>query len=281
MGGARYRIALPLAIYPTILVKYWKPWGTLQHACRHVSRIRKVAESVYLSTGGYSMLFKKAVSICTIATQLSFVLSISAASADTGVPSSPESNLVSPVLTLKGLGLSDKDLQAQLSGALKNYNTTAPKDGRAERLQTALVDLNILTVQQARDFAQGADQIEKSLDQTTVANTDQAQKALQSQLALFMKINPVGAQFSACTAGIITTVAGVAAVVTGLVLAFDNPTCHPDYNNGYTCYQQQCQTCYDYYGNPYQCNCYDYQDTCYPTTCDNPSDYPYRTAGKI
>lgn len=225
------------------------------------------------------MMFKKAVSICTIATQLSFVVGISAASADTGVASTAESNLVTTVLTLKGMGLSDKDLQAQLTGALQNYNSTAPKDGRADRLQTALVDLNILTAQQATSFAQGADQIEKSLGQTSVSSTAQAEQALAAQLNLFMRINPVGAQFSACTAGIITTVAGVAAVVTGLILAFDNPTCHPDYNNGYTCYEQQCQTCYDYNDNPYQCNCYNYANTCYPTKCDNPNDYPYRTAG--
>jgi hypothetical protein len=217
-----------------------------------------------------------------VATQLGLVPGVSPAWAATqSNTASPERALVESVLTFKALDLSQKDLNQQLEGTLKSYDQTAPAQGRDERLQAAFVDLRLMTPQQAETFTAGVRQAESNLASQQLPTPEAHSQALQAQLALFAKLNPVGAQFSACTVGWSLSVAGAVAAIVGITLANDNPTCHSDLNAGYSCTEQQCQTCYDQNNDPYQCDCYDYQSTCYPTVCDRPGYYPHRQGGNI
>ena len=225
-------------------------------------------------------MLNKSISLCLIASQL--VIGAPAAfAADRANEVTAERQLVETVLTLKGLGLSDKDMHQQLEGTLKAYDQKAPQDGRDARLEQAFVDMRILSPQQAQTFVDGTRAAEANMAAHSLPTPEAHARALQSQLELFARINPVGAQFSACTVGWAVAAAGVVAVIAGLVIANNNPTCHPDYNNGYSCQEQRCQTCYDQNDNSYQCNCYEYWDTCYPTTCDRPGYYPNRQEGNI
>jgi hypothetical protein len=225
-------------------------------------------------------MLKKILSLSLIVSQLGFT---SAALAD--VPASPaERALLQNVLTLKGLDLSHEELQRQISGAVKQYDDTAPTEGRTDRLQTALVDLELMTAQQASTFTAGVRTAEAGLESQQLPTAEAQAKALQAQLELFAKINPVGAQFAGvCAVGWSLGVAGVVAAITGAVLYHNNPTCHADTANGYSCQQEDCSNCNtdgtDGYGN--ECYCHDYTSTCYPTVCDKPDYYPDRTAGSI
>ena len=67
-------------------------------------------------------------------------------------------------------------------------------------------------------------------------------QALRAELDLFSRINPVGAQFSACTVGWSLSVAGAVAVIVGLIVATNNPTCHDDLAHGYDCSGERCST---------------------------------------
>jgi hypothetical protein len=225
-------------------------------------------------------VFKKSVSSFLIVSQL--CLGANFAFAGDQLPEmTAERQLVETVLTLKGLALSDQDMHRQLEATLKAYDGKAPAEGRTERLEKAFVDMRILSPQQARTFGQGTRDAEEALARQDLPTPEAHARALQAQLELFARINPVGAQFSACTLGWSLTAAGVVAVIVGLIVANDNPTCHPDYNRGYSCQHESCRTCYDYDNRPYDCDCHYYTDTCYPTTCDIPGYYPNRQAGNI
>jgi len=224
-------------------------------------------------------MWKKTVSTFLICSQLCFTAGISAAQADPTV--SAEHSLVRNVLMLKSLALSDQDMKRQLESTIERYDAEAPAQGRTERLQEALVDLGMLTSQQARSYTSGVVAADAAIAAQQIPNAQAHQRALEAQLELFARINPVGAQFSMCTAGTIVTIGGVAALITGLYLATNNPTCHKDYHAGYSCEREVCQSCTDRDGMPYDCNCRYYTTTCYPTICDIPDYYPQRDAGTI
>jgi hypothetical protein len=204
--------------------------------------------------------------------------------ADDPAPS-PESTLMQTLLTLKGLDLSKQEMQLEMSKVVANYDQAAPVDGRSDRLQTALVDLEIMTVQQAKAFVGRANQAEATVE--TAPTAEAKAQALQDQLTLFGRINPVGAQFSAaCTVGLVATLGGIMTMFIGYDDATTNPTCHPDQSKPYSCEQQVCQQCSDGYddnGNAqyHQCNCTYVNETCYPTVCDKPDYYPHARRGHI
>jgi len=224
-------------------------------------------------------MLKKVTSILMVCAQLCLVLQARPSWADeTG---SPEGSLVRTVLLLKSLDLSTKDLQKQMEAALKRYDSQAPAEGRTERLEAALVDLGILTPQQARSYTSGTRAADAALAAQQLPTPEAQGRALREQLDLFARINPVGAQFSSCTAGYISVVGGIIAVMVGVGVASNNPTCHDDKANGYDCAQEDCDTCYDHDGSSYECRCHAYMTTCYPTICDIPDYYPHRTAGTI
>jgi hypothetical protein len=162
---------------------------------------------------------------------------------------------------------------------MQDYNAKAPAEGRTERLQNAFVEMRIMTQQQAATFTQGVRQAEESLAGQSFASPEAEGQAIQAQLELFARLNPVGAQYSACEWGWGLVIGGGVAALVGVLVADENPTCHPDYNRGYSCQKERCSTCRDSDGYSYDCNCYWYWTTCYPQTCDRPGYYPYRDEG--
>src|SRR5262249_52679500 len=141
-------------------------------------------------------VLKKSISLCLIASQLA--MGAPAFAGDRANEVTAERQLVETVLTLKGLGLSDKDMHLQLEATLKAYDQKAPQDQRDSRLQQAFVDMRILSPQQAKTFIDGTRTAEANMAAQNLPTPEAHARALQAQLELFARINPVGAQFSAC-----------------------------------------------------------------------------------
>jgi hypothetical protein len=93
-------------------------------------------------------VLRKFVAICMVGAQLSLVTSLPAAHASERA-SNAELRLLETVITLKGLGLKEKELTQQLEAALEQYNRNAPTEGRSERLESALVGMGVFTLSQA------------------------------------------------------------------------------------------------------------------------------------
>jgi hypothetical protein len=213
--------------------------------------------------------------MCMVGAQLCLVANLSAHASEPVV--NHERSLLETVITLKGLGLSERDLGQQVEAALAHYNSTAPTEGRNERLSAALVDLQVFTRQQAAKFSADARFAEASLAGAHVANDADAVAAVRAQVELLSRLSLNGAQFSSCTLGWTLSIGGVITAVVGLALYTENPTCHPDYNRPYGCYREHCRSTGPDGGE----QCYDRYETCYPTVCDSPGYYPYREAGTI
>jgi hypothetical protein len=219
-------------------------------------------------------MFNKFISLCLIGIQLTLVTGVSGAqAADRSL--SAELSLLETVLTLRGLGLQEQELNRQIGATLERYNRTAPAEGREERLQAALVEMQVLTPQQARGFGAEARAAQARLAGVD-ASVDRQTAALRAQVELLSRISLNGAQFSSCGLGAGLIIGGVVSAFVGLALREHNPTCHSDLTRGYECYiEDSCTSADDY-------NCgAGYWSTCYPEVCDVPDYYPNRPAGNI
>jgi hypothetical protein len=227
-------------------------------------------------------MLKKAICTITILAQTGAMSAATAVLADTAVPETAESNLVRTVLTLKGLDLPANEMKSQVDSAVKRYVDTSPSTGRAERLETALVDFEIMTPQQAKNFTSGVNAADANVASQSIPTPEAYEAALKAQMELFAKVNPVGAQFSACTTAWVLTAGGAIIAFVGAALASYNPTCHEDTTQpGWDCSYNSCDSCTDSGGDSYDCNCHWVNDTCYPTKCDDPNDYPHERSGNI
>ena len=155
------------------------------------------------------MFFKKAVSICLIASQFGLASTVFAGgSTAMTISRTPEATLLQDVIALQGANLSDKDMQTQVRTALSEYASTSQEEGRSERLKQALVDMNVYTPAQAASFLADAETLN-----TNIAHNEMTAETAVSNLA---GLHPMGAQFSACAITLaVTGLAGLTAVITG------------------------------------------------------------------
>jgi hypothetical protein len=116
--------------------------------------------------------------------------------------SSAEVTLLSNAIAIGGEGLSQTETQTLLAQAVHTYEETAPADGRADRLQNALSELNVMTPEQARDFRSSTDTSE----------------SLQSVLS-----NMPGAQFSGYCKSMYEGYGAFAAISEGMIAYTGHP----------------------------------------------------------
>ena len=131
-------------------------------------------------------------------------IGISFASAD---DVSAESTLLSNAIALKAQGISQESKQQELQAEIQDYQQTAPVAGREDRMEQALVQLKIMTADQASTFRAEADSI--------VATGGDGEADLLNQSIQNALTNSQGAQYSTCEK---TTTADVSLAVAGGVL---------------------------------------------------------------
>ena len=162
----------------------------------------------------------KIVSVFLIGSQIATV-STSLASPNMAV--TPETTLISQVITLQGSGLTQSQLQDQVTQVAKNYLVSAPAEGRTERLEQAMVDADIYTPAQAKSFA----------DDTAAATSQIGENSSSAQVSRMIgeliSSHPAGAQFSACDASYALAVPGYlgAFVLFSMALVAGNGNCMP------------------------------------------------------
>ena len=115
---------------------------------------------------------------------------------------SPETTFLTQVIASSGENLSSSELQSRMQSVTKTYLESAPANGREDRLQTALVELRVMTPDQALSFRSAMSaNLREQMDSAAVYG------AVQRVLA-----NMPGAQFSSyCETNLLA--AGLVAVV--------------------------------------------------------------------
>jgi hypothetical protein len=220
-------------------------------------------------------VLKKIVSVALIGTQLSLLCP----TAHAGAPGArAERELLETVLTLKGLALSENELARQLPQAVDRYLRSAAPEGREERLQVALVELGVLTRQQARRFAAESKAAQERLATRDSGATPEArqQAAVQAQIEVLSALSLNGAQFAGsstagCALGTVSLLAGIGLLIWGYERYANNPTCHSDHSQPYSCREEACDRDGEF--------CHWVETTCYETVCDQPDYYPERSSG--
>jgi len=166
-------------------------------------------------------MYKKIVFAVLVLAQLSLAANALAAA-------TPEMTLFENSLALTGENLSQQELQTRLADLLAGYEKTAALTGQAERMEQALVSLNLYTPQQAHQLALEAEDFG--------ANTKQAgfsESAATAELVRLAGRLPAGAQFSACDlAGQEMLWGGFAGVVGGLLWACFTSNVNGDISSG-------------------------------------------------
>jgi hypothetical protein len=130
-----------------------------------------------------------------LAATLVAALTFTSASADSAASpaTSPEVHLLSSVIALSGQSLAKPEAQRQLKDALVRYDETAPREGRDERTEEALVSLGVSTPEQARQFSRDV-QAMNELHSPTLIQAEMAKIISRAK----------GAQFSICDAAGVT-----------------------------------------------------------------------------
>jgi hypothetical protein len=142
------------------------------------------------------MLRKKLIAEGVIVLQL--ITSLIGISASHAEAPSAEFNLLSSVITLRGEALSQKSLQQRLKNDIQNYKDTAPFEGREDRMQQALVQLKIMTAEQANSLRTGIDSdVQSKIGENTHLSQQENETLMDRSLQTALS-NMQGAQFSAC-----------------------------------------------------------------------------------
>jgi hypothetical protein len=138
------------------------------------------------------MIFRKSVCAAMIVSQLGLFAPAFAASTTDAPLVSPEATLIQSVMALQGAGLPKDLLQAQYSGAIAAYTATAPAENRDQRMETALIDMKIVTAQQMTALSE---QVNADLSAQSNASLSAAS---QAELQNLLMAPPAGAQYSFC-----------------------------------------------------------------------------------
>ena len=126
---------------------------------------------------------------------------------------SAEMNLLQSAIALQGQSLSPQEEQAQISALVANYAKTASIEGQEQRMEQALVSLNMYTADQAHSLMSS---VEASSQNLSAANNEEALQANLSQEISSLAANyPAGAQYSRCDLGTAVGLSSTAAFVTG------------------------------------------------------------------
>jgi len=166
------------------------------------------------------MIFRKSICAAMIISQLGlFAPAFAASTADAPVIS-PEATLIQSVMALQGAGLSKDLLQAQYSGAIAAYTATAPAENRDQRMETALVDMKIMTTQQMTALSQ---QVNTDLGAQSTTSNSNLSAASQAELQNLLMAPPAGAQYSFCqTATVVFAGTWVGAMSLAIAGKIDN-----------------------------------------------------------
>lgn len=163
-------------------------------------------------------MFKKPISLLLCISQISMVSISWADQAPAATPvQTPEITLLTSVIGLQGMALPQADLQNKLNAAYTQYSTTAPLEGRQNRLQSALVTMHISTPEQAQAFTTGLQASVQRVATANLTSADQAKTLMTAELQTLAKISPAGAQFSGCDVGMVLGIGGMAVMAGGLV----------------------------------------------------------------
>lgn len=124
-----------------------------------------------------------------------------------GANVTPEETLIQEAIVLQGSHLPQNELQNQLTAAISDYEAKAPVENREQRLEQAIVAMNMMTPQQAANLTQ---QVSADLGKNAATPDLELQNPLMTSAS--------GAQFSACTvAGAVFVAAWAGAM--GIVLS--------------------------------------------------------------
>ena len=138
-------------------------------------------------------MFKKMVLSVLILAQLSFAGgALAAETAALPTATNPELTLFENSIAITGENLPRPEMQMRLAQAFSEYEKTADPAGQTERMEEALVALNLYTSQQAHQLAREAKTLSAGATEANFSQTTSAEiLRLASQY-------PAGAQFSAC-----------------------------------------------------------------------------------
>lgn len=120
--------------------------------------------------------------------------------ADVAAPS-PEFVLLQDTIALSGMTLSPSEENDQVNVVITRYLATAPTEGQAQRLQQALIDLNMTTPQEAAAIVTDAQSL--NADLSANAPLQQQNDRITHSIVQLVARHPfMGAQFStACEVG--------------------------------------------------------------------------------
>jgi len=149
--------------------------------------------------------FKSTMSLVLVASQ--FGLSAATWGAPSDAPT-PETILLQNAMAIQGSALSSDVMQSQLKDVIADYASTAPTDGRSERLQSALVDMGIYTPDQVATLSQ---ETQATAERLAGDDSSIQQEKLNAEMNQILQIQPKGAQFSACDFGQYFGAAGILA----------------------------------------------------------------------
>jgi len=154
--------------------------------------------------------FKNLVTLLIIASQIQFTVALAAT--PTVTPVTPELELIANLLALQGQDSHSAQIQGQILSLMEHYKETAPVAGQQDRIQEAMVDLNLYSPAQVEEMK---NQLQQSYENTSSLNN--AVMGILSQ-------NPQGAQFSGCDA---VTVAGIVGGFGGLAVSITSMALQP------------------------------------------------------
>jgi hypothetical protein len=150
-------------------------------------------------------LFFSLVSMSLIVSQ-TFSLAVFA---DTRAEITPEETLVTTIIASQG-SMRTQEAQNSISAAIANYSETAPQANRLERLEKALVEMNVMTTARVQRIVQESD---------SAAEKSQDMQSLSADiLNQVLSTGSPGAQFSSCAtrvlvgSGLVIGAAGLYAV---------------------------------------------------------------------
>jgi len=141
-------------------------------------------------------MFKKVVSSVLIVSQIGLV---SGAFAASGPSSSitPEMNLLENVIALEGQKLPSSEMQASFSGLITEYAQTAPAAGQQERMEAAMVQLNLVTPGKAHALMGEIQSASQSMN-AQASSKEELSASVSAELSVLAVRYPAGAQFSTC-----------------------------------------------------------------------------------
>src|SRR6185437_15189465 len=156
---------------------------------------------------------KKLTSILMMGALLAWTGSAFAAQAP-----SAEINLLESAIALQGQNLSQQQIQSQMSTLMAGYAKTAPIQGQAERMEQALVAMNLYTPEQAHALMSSTIASSHALEASGFSTQEALQASTSSEIGSLVGAYPAGAQFSACTVGETFAAIGAAGLVTGGII---------------------------------------------------------------